>query len=292
MNEKAFASTRPLAGRQIAPIGFGPMRCSYKPLPERSQAIMTIHAALDGGAQLIDTADCYAPSPSAMHHNEALLAEALEQWPGDRHALLIATKGGHVRTERAVWENCGDPRHLREACERSLRALRVERIGLYQLHSPDPKIPFEDQVGALAGLRDDGKIGAIGLCNVGRRQLALAREIVPIASVQNRYSIGERGAESVLRACEAQGIAFLAWSPLDAGAAADAVARIAASRAISPQRIMLAWLLARSPVLIPLVGATRPETARDSLSAADIQLDASEIDAITIAAGEAEMHAA
>jgi aryl-alcohol dehydrogenase-like predicted oxidoreductase len=256
------------------------MRCSYEPLPDRKQAIRTIHAALDGGANVIDTADCYTPSAVAAHHNEVLIADALSQWVGNRDALVIATKVGHVRTDRSLWERNGRPEHLRGACEGSLQALRVERIDLLQLHSPDPAVPFEDQIGALARLREEGKAASIGLCNIGRKQLAAAQAITPIATVQNRYSLYAREAEGVLHQCEAEHVLFLAWSPLDGLGGRDpprAVARIAAARGVSTQRITLAWLLARSTSMLPLLGATRPETARDSLAAMDLSLDLGEL---------------
>jgi aryl-alcohol dehydrogenase-like predicted oxidoreductase len=271
-----------LAGREVAAIGFGPMRCSYEPMPDRGQAVRTIHAALDAGATLIDTADCYASCAADMHHNEVLIAEALALCGQHRDRLLVATKAGHVRTDRALWERNGRPEHLREACDGSLRALGTECIDLYQLHSPDPEVPFEDQVGALSRLREQGKVAAIGLCNVGRRHIAAARAITPIASVQNRYSTISRESENVLRLCEAEQIPFLAWSPLE-GVSHDAphsIACVSRAHDVSPQRVALAWILAQSHVMIPLVGATRPETARDSVSAIDLVLDAIEIASI------------
>ena len=276
-----MTAQRMIAGRAVHPIAFGPMRMSAQPGFDRADAIRTIHAAFDIGAELIDTADCYAPTPDAMHHNEALLAEALRLWPGDKARILVATKGGHVRVPDTYWARDGRPGHLRATCEASLRALGVERIWLYQLHSPDPAVPFEDQIGALARLREEGKIAHVGLCNSGRKQIVAARAIVPVASVQSEYSPWARTTEGVIAMCAADGIAFLAWSPLGGGSGRlPAVDAIAAARGISPQQVVLAWLLARSPALIPLIGATRPETARDSLSAAMLALDPAEIAAI------------
>lgn len=275
---------RTIAGHMVHPIAFGPMRMSAQPGFDRAQAIRTIHAALDAGADLIDTADCYAPAPDAMHHNEALIAEALRLRPGASDTILVATKGGHIRVPDTYWTRKGDPDHLRATCEASLRALGVDRIWLYQLHSPDPAVPFEDQIGALARLRDAGKIAHVGLCNAGRRQIAAARAIVPIVSVQSEYSPWSRTTEGVLAMCAADGIALLAWSPLGGGTGIlPAIAAIAAVRGVSPQQVVLAWALARSPVLIPLIGATRSETARDSLSAATLTLDAADIAAIDAA---------
>ncbi|WP_375397942.1 aldo/keto reductase [uncultured Sphingomonas sp.] len=267
-------------------IAFGPMRLSTDlPLPSRERAIATICAALDAGATVFDTADCYGPSPAEAHHNEALLAEAIARWGGPRDAILLATKSGNVRTSGG-WARDGRPEHIRAACERSLRALGVSRIDLYQLHGPDAAVPFADQVGALARLREEGKVGAVGLSNVGRRQLAEARAIVPIASVQNRYSIWAREAEGLLSYCTAEDIAFLAWSPLGGAghvASLPVLDGIATARGVSVQQVALAWLLARSPVMIPIVGATRPETARDSLAAVALRLTAEEKAAIDAA---------
>ena len=274
---------RMIAGRAVHPIGFGPMRMSAQSGFDRADAIRTIHAAFDAGAELIDTADCYAPAPDAMHHNEVLLAEALRLWPGDKARISVATKGGHIRVPDIYWTRDGRPGHLRATCEASLRALGVERIWLYQLHSPDPAVPFEDQIGALARLRDEGKIAHVGLCNSGRKQIVAARAIVPIASVQSEYSLVARATEGVIAMCAAEGIAFLAWSPLGGSFGFLPADAIAAARGISPQQVVLAWLLARSPALIPLIGATRPETARDSLSAAALTLDPTEIAAIDAA---------
>ncbi len=273
-------------------IAFGPMRLSTDlPLPPRQRALATICAALDAGATLLDTADCYGPSPAEAHHNEALLAEAIALWGGPRDAITLATKSGNVRTASG-WARDGRPEHIRAACERSLRALGVPRIDLYQLHGPDAAVPFADQIGALARLREDGKIAAVGLSNVGRRQLVEARAIVPIASVQNRYSIWAREAEGVLAYCAAENIAFLAWSPLGGSGhptSLPVLERIATARGVSVQQVALAWLLARSPVMIPIVGATRPETARDSLAAMALRLTPEESAAIDAALPEEQL---
>ena len=279
-----MSSARTIAGHTVYPIAFGPMRLSAQPGFDRADAIRTIHAALDAGADLIDTADCYAPAPDAMHHNEALIAEALHLWRGAKNRILVATKGGHIRVPDTYWTRRGDPEHLRATCEASLRALGVERIWLYQLHSPDPAVPFEDQIGALARLREAGKIAHVGLCNAGRRQIAAARAIVPIVSVQSEYSPWSRATEGVMAMCAADGLAFLAWSPLGGGTGTlPAIDAVAAARGVSSQQVVLAWALGRSPAMIPLIGATRPETARDSLAAAMLSLDATEIAAIEAA---------
>lgn len=280
-----MTAQRRIADRLVHAVAFGPMRLSTLPGLDRAQAIRTIHAAFDAGAELIDTADCYTPTPETMHHNEALLAEALRLWPGDPSRLLLATKGGHVRvSDHRYWTHDGRPEHLQATCEASLRALGVDRIWLYQLHSPDPAVPLDEQVGALARLRDAGKIAHVGLCNVGRKPIAAARAIVPIVSVQNEYSPWLRASEGVVAMCAAEGLAFIAWSPLGGGnGTLSAVDAVAAAHGVSPQRVVLAWALAHSPALIPLIGATRPETARDSLAAATLALDAAEIAAIDAA---------
>lgn len=281
-----MADAPDIRARAARTIAFGPMRLSTDlPMPPREHAVATIRAALDAGATLFDTADCYGPTPAEPHHNEALLAEAITRWGGQRDALVLATKSGHVRTPNG-WTRSGRPEHLRAACERSLRALNVPRIDLYQLHGPDAAVPFADQVGALARLREEGKIAAVGLSNVGRRQLAEARAIVPIAAVQNRYSIWAREAEGLLCHCTAERIAFLAWSPLGGHAQVAALPvldAIATAHGVSVQQVALAWLLARAPVLIPIVGATRPETARDSLAAVALTLSAEDCAAIDAA---------
>ena len=281
-----MADASGILARAARTIAFGPMRLSTDlPLPPREHAVATIRAALDAGATLFDTADCYGPSPAEPHHNEALLAEAISRWGGPRDTLVLATKSGHVRTPNG-WTSSGRPEQLRAAYEGSLRALNVPSIDLYQLHGPDAAVPFADQVGALARLREEGKVAAVGLSNVGRRQLAEARAIVPLATVQNRYSIWAREAEGLLSYCTAEDIAFLAWSPLGGQAAIAALpvlGTIATARGVSVQQVALAWLLTRSPVMIPIVGATRPATARDSLAATALTLSAEDRAAIDAA---------
>src|SRR5581483_9774677 len=198
----------------------------------------------------IDTADSYGPEVS-----EELIAEALHPYPG---GLVIATKGGLTRSGPGKWERDGRPEHLREACEGSLKRLRVERIDLYQLHAVDPEVPLEESVGTLAELRDEGKIGHIGLSNVDTEQLGRAREIAPISSVQNRYSIGDRHSEPVLDACERDGIAFIPWFPLAAGdlESEGVISRIASAHDATPFQVALAWLLARSPLMLPIPGTS------------------------------------
>ncbi len=198
---------------------------------------------------LIDTADSYGPEVS-----ELLIAEALHPYPD---GLVIATKGGLLRDASGAGRATARPEHLREACEGSLRRLRLDRIDLYQLHAPDPKVPFEASVGELARLREEGQIRHVGLSNVSVEQLHRAQELVPVVSVQNRYSLADRSSEDVLDECERQGIAFLPWYPLAAGDLAQpggSVGRIASARGATPAQVALAWLLARSPVVVPIPG--------------------------------------
>ena len=270
--------TRRLGGLQVSAIGLGEMPMSLAGRPDEARSIRTIHAALDAGVTLIDTADAYCLDGSEMGHGERLVARALAAWPGDRDRVLVATKGGHTRPG-GRWEVDGRPEHLRQACEASLRALGVEAIGLYQLHRPDPKVPFAESVGALAELKAAGKVRLVGLSNVSVDQINQARELVEVASVQNEFSPRFRRSEGELAFCAAQGIAFLPWSPLggigrgrDLGGRHRAFAEVAEAHGVSPQRVALAWELAKAPVVIPIPGASRPETITDSLGAATLRL--------------------
>jgi aryl-alcohol dehydrogenase-like predicted oxidoreductase len=239
---------------------------------DRENSLRVLRRAVELGVDLIDTADSYGPEVS-----ELLIAEALHPYPD---GLVIATKGGLIHREVGRWRADGRPEHLREACEASLRRLQVERIDLYQLHRPDPEVPLEDSVGELARLRDEGKIRHVGLSNVSVEQLARARAIVPIASVQNRYSLSDRDGEDVLDECGRLGIAFLPWYPL---AAADlalpggAVGRIAAARGATPAQVALAWLLARSPVVCPIPGTCSLAHLEENVAAARLELTGEEL---------------
>ena len=274
-----------MAGRTLAPIALGAMPLSTDGRPDRAQALRVVHAALDAGVRLIDTADAYCLDAADTGHNEVLVKDALRAWGGDRDDVLVATKGGHVRGADGSWPVDGRPDHLRQACEGSLRRLGVEAIGLYQFHRPDPAVPFEESVGALAELVAAGKVRAVGLSNVDPDQIDLARAAVPVASVQNELSPSFRSSLPELRHCERLGIAFLAWAPLGGagvagrlGEAHPAFAAVAARRGVSPQRIALAWLLGESEALIPVVGARRTETLYDSLAAWDLSLTSEEMD--------------
>jgi aryl-alcohol dehydrogenase-like predicted oxidoreductase len=267
----AAAGTLTLGGDlEVRRLGFGAMRLTgdgiWGPPDDRDTAKAVLRRALERGVDFIDTADSYGPAVS-----EELIAEALHPYPG---GLVIATKGGFTRSGPNQWNPDGRPEHLREACEESLRRLRVERIDLYQLHTVDPDVPFEESVGALVELRDEGKIAHIGLSNVDTEQLARAREIVPVVSVQNRYSIEVRDSEPVLEECEVQGIAFIPWYPLAAGklAAGGAIADLAEAHDATPSQVALAWLLARSPMMLPIPGTSSVAHLEENVTAAGLRL--------------------
>jgi aryl-alcohol dehydrogenase-like predicted oxidoreductase len=260
------------------------MPMSLEGRPDRQRSIATIHAALDAGVTLIDTADAYSTGGADTGHNERLVAEALRSWRGDPDDVLVATKGGHVRPGDGSWDVDGRPEHLQAACDASLIALGVEAIGLYQFHRPDPKVPFAESVGALAELREAGKIRMAGLSNVSIAQIDEARSIVPVVSVQNQFSPAFRSSAAELAYCGGLGIAFLAWSPLGGmSAASDLAARHAAFGAVagrlgvSPQQVALAWVLAQGEHVIPIPGSSRPETIRDSAAAAHVDLSADDL---------------
>lgn len=271
---------------EVDRLGFGAMRITGPgvtgPPADRGGAIRVLRRAYELGCNLIDTADSYGP-----HVSEELIAEALHPYADD---LVIATKGGLVRRpgERGEWPRDGRPEHLRRACEGSLRRLRVERIDLYQLHRPDEKVPFAESVGALKELRDEGKIRHVGLSNVGRTQLAEARAIVDVVSVQNQFNVADRRSERVLDACEAEGIGFIPWYPLAAGDLAKPggpVAEAAERHDATPSQIALAWLLQRSDVMLPIPGTGSVDHLEENVAARDLRLDPAEVAAIERAAG-------
>lgn len=268
------------SGLFVHPIGFGAMALSLATRPPEPQAIATLEAALRIGIDFIDTADVYCTDQHDIGHSERLIAKVLRDW---RRPVVVATKGGLLRPDGA-WVRDGRPVHLRSACDASLRALGVQAIDLYQLHAPDPAVPFEDSVGALAELRAQGKIRHIGLSNVTVDQIRSALRIVPIVSVQNRCNILDRRAwiDGVLSFCEQHHLAFLPWSPVGGGRERDAIARhgtlisIAKRHRVSPQRVALAWLLQKSPVIIPIPGASTPAHVVDSANAMLLEFDATD----------------
>jgi aryl-alcohol dehydrogenase-like predicted oxidoreductase len=275
--------TRRLGRLQVSAIGLGEMPLSLAGRPDEAQAVRTVHAALDAGVTLIDTADAYCRDESDFGHGEGLVARALAAWPGDRDQVLVATKGGHTRPGGS-WDLDGRPEYLRRACEASLQRLGVEAIGLYQFHRPDPKVPFTESVGALAELQAAGKVRLVGLSNVSVDQIRHARELVEVASVQNEFSPRFRRSEGELAWCAANRIAFLPWSPLggigrgrDLGGRHRVFAEVADAHGVSPQQVALAWELAKAPAVIPIPGSSRPETILDSVAAATLRLDKDEL---------------
>jgi aryl-alcohol dehydrogenase-like predicted oxidoreductase len=281
-----MTTTRKLAGADVFPIGLGGMPMSLSSRPPEEQSIRAIHAALDAGVNLIDTADAYSADASDVGHNERLIAKALD---GRRDGVIVATKGGHTRTPDGGWELDGRPEHLRAACEASLTALNTDRIDLYQYHRPDPDVPYAESVGAIHELQDEGKVRWIGLSNADTDQIEEALGIADIVAVQNQLSLEYTApiAKGEVELCAERGLAFLPWSPLGgiskapaAAGAHDPVREIAGARGVSPQRVALAWLLALSPAVIPIPGASRPESIADSAQAADLQLSHEELQAI------------
>ena len=276
--------TRRIADRTVSAIGLGAMPLSTtRGHPSERDAVRTIHAALDAGVTLIDTADAYSPSGD-MGHNERLVASALASYGGDTDAVLVATKGGHTRSSGGAWDLDGSPAYLRAACEASLKALGVDRIGLYQYHRPDPQVPYAEAVGALADLQREGKIELVGISNANLDQIRASQDVVELASVQNELSPAFRSSEGEVAYCAEQGIAFLPWSPLGGiGKAADlgsdraAFREVARAHGVSPQQVCLAWLLAKAEVVIPIPGASRPQSITDSAAAAELALTADEL---------------
>lgn len=283
--------TRPIGDLQAGAIGLGAAGLSVGPHPPEDDAIATIVAALDAGVTLIDTAACYVPRHDSPGHNEALIAKALATWGGDTDDVVVITKGGVERiatggTLETDFRESGHPDDIRRQCETSLRALGVDTIDVYQLHNATTDVPLAETMGAFAALQQEGKIRHIGLSNASVAQVELARTIVEVVSVQNSFSPANRESADVVTYCEREGLAFLAYSPL--GGLGDrartmpdtvpALREIAQQRETSPHRIALAWELAWSPVMIPIPGARRPETIRDSAAAADVELSPEEME--------------
>jgi pyridoxine 4-dehydrogenase len=260
-------------------MGFGAMRITGQgiwgepPSHERAQA--ALRQAVELGVNFIDTADSYGPEVS-----ERLIAETLHPYADD---LVIATKGGLVRPGPGRWDPDGRPDHLREACEGSLRRLRLDQIPLYQFHRPDPKVPLGESLGALAELKSEGKIRHIGLSNVSENQLAQAQRITPVVSVQNRYNVSDRSSESMVDLCDSEKVVFLPWAPIAGAADKPAVLSAARTRGVSVQQIVLAWLLARSAQILPIPGSGSAEHVAENVAAASLELTREEIEAIATA---------
>ena len=277
---------RRIGDTEVSAIGLGGMPMSLEGRPDEQRSVATIHAALEAGVTLIDTADAYHIDASDAGHNESLIAGAVASFGGDTSAVLIATKGGHTRPADGSWGLDGSPAYLRKACDASLKRLGVEAIGLYQFHRPDPAVDYADSIGALRDLLDAGKIRHAGISNANPAQIRLANEILGgrLASVQNEFSPAYRSSEPELELCAELSIAFLPWSPFGGIAKAGALgsegspfAEVAARHGVSPQQVCLAWMLAKAPVVIPIPGSSRPETIRDSAKAVHVQLSQAEL---------------
>jgi len=280
VQEERTVQSRRIGTVQVSAIGLGEMPLSVEGRPDEQQAMRTVHAALDAGVTLIDTADAYCLRDD-MGHGERLVARALR---GRGEDVLVATKGGHTRDAGGGWGLDGSPDYLRKACDASLAALGVEVIDLYQHHRPDPKVPYAETIGALKELVDAGKVRMAGISNADVEQIRLAVQICgdALVSVQNQYAPNFRSSEEELRLCDELGLAFLPWSPLGGIGRAQQLgsgefATIARAHGVSPQQVALAWMLAKSPVVIPIPGSSRPETITDSAAAADLRLSAEEL---------------
>lgn len=269
----------------VTVIGFGCMPLSIQGRPDdESERIRVIHSVLDAGVTLLDTADVYCLDDDDIGHNERLVAKALSQWSGERHKVVVATKGGMTRPD-GRWERDARPEHVKAACERSLEALGVEQIGLYQLHAPDPNVPFEDSVGTLAELQQEGKIRWVGLSNVSVDEIQTAEPMVNVQTVQNRLNPFFREAieTGVARFCASSSIGFLAYSPVGGGRLNKklpdhpVLAPIAERHGASPHAVAIAWVMAQGPNVIPIPAARTVEHALDSLTAADLVLSTEEL---------------
>ena len=274
----AAAGTIGIGGDMVVRrIGFGAMRITGEGIwgdpPDADRARATLRRVVDLGVNFIDTADSYGPEVS-----ERLIAEALYPYPDD---LVIGTKGGLVRPGPGRWEADGRPEHLRQACEGSLRRLRLDRIPLYQLHRPDPRVPLTESVGMLVQLKDEGKIRHIGVSNVSEAQLRAAQQVTPVVSVQNRYNAADRKSDSLVDVCELEQIAFLPWAPIQQAGSNPAVAEAVRRHGAAPRQIVLAWLLARSSQILPIPGTGSPGHAEANVAAASIELAPDEVAAIT-----------
>ncbi len=272
---------RRIGDRTVGAIGLGGMPMSVRERNDEELGMRTIHAALDAGVTLIDTADAYSIDEESFGHNEELIARALKDYGSGSDEVLVATKGGHTRSG-TDWELDGRPEYLRQACEGSLRRLGVDAIGLYQHHRPDPKVDYAETIGGLKELVDAGLVVSAGISNANPDQIRLAHDILgdALVAVQNEYSPRFRSSQAELDLCTELGIAFLPWSPLGgmsrAGELGDRFApfgEVAEKHGVSPQQVALAWELAQSPVVIPIPGASRVESVKDSVAAADLVLD-------------------
>jgi aryl-alcohol dehydrogenase-like predicted oxidoreductase len=284
--------TRTIGDVTVSAIGLGGMPMSIEGRPDEARSIATIHAALEEGVTFFDTADAYHLHADDVGHNESLFAKAIASWGGDTSNVLVATKGGHLRPGDGSWTLNGHPDYLKKAAEASLRRLGGDAIGLYQFHRPDPEVDYADSVGAIRDLLDAGTIRMAGISNANPERMKLAQEILGgcLVSVQNQFSPAFRSSEPELELADEMGIAFLPWSPLggitSAAKLGDKFApfkKIADERGLTPQVVALAWHLAKSPHAIPIPGASRPESIRNSVQAVDVTLSAEELAALDAA---------
>jgi aryl-alcohol dehydrogenase-like predicted oxidoreductase len=278
MSEAGTAGTIDVGGDlTVNRLGYGAMRITGKGIwgepKSRDEAKAVLRRAVELGVTFIDTADSYGP-----HVSEELIAEALHPYPED---LVIATKGGLTRSGPNRWSPDASPRHLVEACEGSLRRLKLEEIPLYQLHRPDRKVPFEESVGALVELKNQGKIRHIGLSNVDEEQIRAAQRLTPIVSIQNRYNVDDRESESIVDLCEQEQMVFLPWAPIQDLDRNTTVREIAERHGASPRQVVLAWLLARSPSILPMPGTGTVAHLEENVAAVDLALDGHEVEALT-----------
>jgi pyridoxine 4-dehydrogenase len=261
-------------------LGFGAMRITGQGIwgepPDKDRAKAALRRAVELDVTFIDTADSYGPEVS-----EQLIAETLYPYPGE---LVIATKGGLVRPGPGQWEPDGRPEHLRQACEGSLARLRLDRIDLYQFHRPDPKVPVAESIGTLAELKGEGKIRHIGVSNFSEEQLREAERITPVVSVQNRYNATDRSSEAMVDLCEQETLVFLPWAPIIEADVSQPILDAARRHGVSPRQVALAWLLARSPQILPIPGSGSPEHVEQNVAAASLDLSPEEVRAITGAA--------
>ncbi|WP_375485804.1 aldo/keto reductase [uncultured Jatrophihabitans sp.] len=284
-NTSDTAGTFDIAGHTVRRLGFGAMRLTgegiWGPPADRDECVRVVRRAVELGVELIDTADSYGPYVS-----EEIIREALHPYP---EQVLIATKAGLVRTGPNEWLPVARPEYLRQEVEMSLRRLGLERIELFQLHRIDEKVALEDQIGELVTMRDEGKIGAIGLSEVSVAELEQVRAITDVATVQNRYNLVDRKSEDVLDHCEREGIGFIPWAPVQAGSLArpgGPVDDVASATGASASQVALAWLLARSPVILPIPGTSSVTHLEDNMGAIDVALSAEQVSELTGAGGE------
>ncbi|MDT0444639.1 aldo/keto reductase [Streptomyces johnsoniae] len=283
--------TRRIGSVQVSAIGLGAMPMSIEGRPDEARSLAAVHAALEAGVTFIDTADAYHIHADEVGHNERLVAKALASHPAGAD-VLVATKGGLRRPGDGSWQKHGRPQDLKRACEQSLARLGVEAIGLYQFHRPDPEVPYADSIGALAELLDEGKIRLAGISNADPGQIRQAQEVLGgrLAGVQNQYSPAFLSSRPELDLCTDLGVAFLPWAPLggitnagELGERHAAFGEVAAELGASPHQVCLAWMLAASPMVVPIPGSSRPETARDSAAAAGLALSADQLARLDVA---------